>query len=554
MEDIRGAKKYRLFAAGIIIIAGYLSLQGLSDNYFWDDEAETALFSRNLLHFGHLTAWDGRNLISRRDGIHLDRQWINRFNSPLQFYLTAASFRCLGESTQSARLPFVLLGLASLPIFYLILRLESGNDSRLSLIGLIILSFSPSFLLFIRQCHYYSLTLFFSLFTYYFYRRSLYKFKLYYLMLASAGAIYLFFSHYLIGISFFFALVVRHFLLYRRCRPPLYYLTAAGLVGVITFLLSIFRGAVSPHLSPLSFSSWSSEKVLIMGRYLQAINDFGWFPGLMLLLAIGLYWLRRRWFKEPVWSWLLLIFLYLIPVTLLYPARYSARSLVDIRYLLPLLPFCCALSGVVVYNLAPVNRLAAGAVLLLLLFSNIFSLPFSSTRPPRADLIGYVNEVHRDYTTAYEAAVDFIEKNCRQDEVVVVMPPNMGYPLQFYTGDRVIFGGRLTGKTPLNRARIRKLNPNFLVEEARPDWIISFKRRPSTDSILQRYAEVGLEFYLFRILKVYYRGEALRPEVLAHRFGPVTEFDPRQDGILIYQRKKRDADDSSPDQSSPPRS
>ena len=146
---ITGAKKYRIFAAGIIIISAYLSLRGLSYNYFWDDEAETALFARNLLQTGRLAAWDGRNLISRRDGIHLDRNWVNRFNSPLQFYLTAASFRLLGESTQSGRLPFVLLGLASLPFFYLILRLESEDDFNFSLIGLIILSLSPSFLLFI---------------------------------------------------------------------------------------------------------------------------------------------------------------------------------------------------------------------------------------------------------------------------------------------------------------------------------------------------------------------------------------------------------------------
>lgn len=124
---MRSIFKVRFLVLLIIAVSGYLALRGLTNYYFWDDEAETALFSRNLLQFGCLTAWDGRNLIARRNGIHLDREWIERFNSPLQFYLTAASFQLIGKSTAAVRLPFILLGLTSLLLFYSVLKLESGD-------------------------------------------------------------------------------------------------------------------------------------------------------------------------------------------------------------------------------------------------------------------------------------------------------------------------------------------------------------------------------------------------------------------------------------------
>jgi len=48
----------------IVAVALALSLAclGLSNHAFWDDEAGTALFARNLLKTGELTAWDGVNL------------------------------------------------------------------------------------------------------------------------------------------------------------------------------------------------------------------------------------------------------------------------------------------------------------------------------------------------------------------------------------------------------------------------------------------------------------------------------------------------------------
>ena len=44
-------------------VAGFLVLTGLDNHLFWDDEAATAIYARNLLNQGKLTAWDGTNLM-----------------------------------------------------------------------------------------------------------------------------------------------------------------------------------------------------------------------------------------------------------------------------------------------------------------------------------------------------------------------------------------------------------------------------------------------------------------------------------------------------------
>ena len=79
-------------------MGGYLAFSGLDYNYFWDDEADTALFARNLLRFGKLTAWDGHNLIAHRNGSELNDKLITTW-PPFQYLVTAVSFFIFGEST-----------------------------------------------------------------------------------------------------------------------------------------------------------------------------------------------------------------------------------------------------------------------------------------------------------------------------------------------------------------------------------------------------------------------------------------------------------------------
>src|SRR5207249_9234807 len=118
-------KRERAFLL-VFAASAYLSLAGLSQAALWDDEAEVAIFGRNLLHTGTLTAWDGRNLFAYASATTLDAEMHSR-QPPLMFLVTALSFKLFGVSNGSARVLFVLCGLVALVVFRFVLRRELGQ-------------------------------------------------------------------------------------------------------------------------------------------------------------------------------------------------------------------------------------------------------------------------------------------------------------------------------------------------------------------------------------------------------------------------------------------
>ncbi len=148
------------FAA--ILFAAVLAFHGLTNHLFWDDEANTALFGRNLLKTGNLTAWDGRNLIGYRGGAELDENLVNIYMPPLQYYVAAAGLYLFGESTFGGRVLFVIAGLAGIAVLAVFMRHLAPHDFPWWLPSFF-LGATPAYLLYIRNCRYYSLGVLFTL-------------------------------------------------------------------------------------------------------------------------------------------------------------------------------------------------------------------------------------------------------------------------------------------------------------------------------------------------------------------------------------------------------
>ena len=99
----------------IILLCGvFLSFYGITNHAFWDDEANTALFARNFLLTGKLTAWDGKNLIGYAEGIGLDQNLNNVYMPQLQFIVAAAGLSAFDNKTLGGRVPFVIAGIFAL--------------------------------------------------------------------------------------------------------------------------------------------------------------------------------------------------------------------------------------------------------------------------------------------------------------------------------------------------------------------------------------------------------------------------------------------------------
>jgi uncharacterized membrane protein len=142
-----------------VIVFTCLVFAGAFMHPLWGDEAETALFARNILKYGIPKGWDGTNIMGIDNGVVLNKDLVNHTSPWAQYYLAAGSFALFGESAFSSRLPFILLSILSVITFYYVAHSITKNK-RTAFIADIILCLSVQYILFSYQARYYSLTLF----------------------------------------------------------------------------------------------------------------------------------------------------------------------------------------------------------------------------------------------------------------------------------------------------------------------------------------------------------------------------------------------------------
>jgi len=140
----------------VLGLASILLFTQLGRDHLWADEGDTAVLAGSILKYGVPTAWDGVNFTDSDFGARLNDDLVMVSHPWLQYYVAAASFSLLGETALAARLPFALLGLATIAIVYfLILRVTANRWTAAS--AAVLLTLSVQFLLYARQSRYYSL-------------------------------------------------------------------------------------------------------------------------------------------------------------------------------------------------------------------------------------------------------------------------------------------------------------------------------------------------------------------------------------------------------------
>ena len=135
----------------------FLLFWNLGNQYLWYDEAQTAVLARSVLEYGYPRALIGDFLVYTDETYGPGTSYVAQ--PWLQNYVCAASFFLFGESNTSARVMFAIFGLLSFFLLYaLSYRLfKSRLTARLTLA---ISATSVMFLLHLRQCRYYSLSVF----------------------------------------------------------------------------------------------------------------------------------------------------------------------------------------------------------------------------------------------------------------------------------------------------------------------------------------------------------------------------------------------------------
>jgi hypothetical protein len=527
-------------------LAASLLLVGIGNHVFWSDEADTAIFARNTLRFGYPTGWDGRNLFAYRDGTLLNTDLVETQNTWLQYYLAAGAFAVLGEGTSSGRLPFAVLGIATVPAFYFLVLRWYGSR-RLAFACATALAGWVPFLLFARACRYYAPGMLAAVVLCLLWEDlSLHRGRR--IAPFVAVAVLLFHTHLLLFSCLFGALLLTDLVL-ERGRERIRAMLVAGAVVAILSLpwvlafapIGDLRGRLMGNLHPIGW-------LRLLIRHLRDYSTGGFFPALMVI-PVGLsirsaaghrVGLQRA--ARPA----VLVLAYTAVLALLSPQGPGSAWFADIRYCVPMIPFLLLLLvrsvawllgrqevlGLIVATLCFGTDLLAPGLLVpagsdYVRGESPLGLPFHCWPAE------YVYECTHPFETPYAAVIDHLRREAHADDTIVVAPRYKGDSVLFYLGSRLRFVSVLRPDDQRLVPGIRGVLPPSTYTIERPDWIVAFGRR-ELDEITHELGGGSRAGYSLAVLP-HYDQETTRPELFWRSFGPVTTYTP-DERIFILRR------------------
>ncbi len=455
--------KFIIIVVLFVTIIFFLKMNNI---YLGQDEAETAIIAKNVLKFGYPTAWDGRNLVTQNNGIDFNEQYVWTWHSWFQHYLTAMSFLLLGTSTFSARLPFVILGILSVILFYFLSRRISG-DETIARISTVLFATSIPFIIHVRQSRYYSLLSFATIWMLYSYMGMLQNKKRNRLQFILSSAM-LFHSNYLVFFGTFAGILLYHLILEHREYDKKRFLKMMGaLSGILILTLPWYLYANVGEKASITYLFFS-----LPFNAAAIIYDVNYLVPLLLWPLI-FYMLLKKGKKE-----------YLLPFSIIACLTlFLSLGQYRFRYLIGIIPLFYLLLAHTIKNINDKNKIIAGGVLMLLIFTNVFSaLPFMviknvtplslikvlnenpeklkiekpkmeyvflrylqivTGRKPamkildvRSPFFDYIYEITHDYDGPNEGIVKYLQEHGSSDDTILT---NYGHePIIFYTDMRVV--------------------------------------------------------------------------------------------------------------------
>jgi hypothetical protein len=280
----------------IAVAASCWLLPSLGNGMLWQDEAQTALLARTTLRYGVPIAFDGGNSLSQESGDDYGPHGLWKWHMWLPFYVLAGFFKLFGESTAVARLPFALFGVATVVLTYFT-ALQLWRDTKTAVLACVLELACIPFELLVRQCRYYSPSMFFALLTFYAYLRIINGWRRGWILLGIAGVL-LMNSHFIYLATAFGAIYLHAALWHRDRWRPL--LKASILAGILCLPPVLW-------LATLSYKNYSHSVVTLQSLRFQTrtycklfLKQIVPYPLLLIPMAAGVRILLDRRFAERV--------------------------------------------------------------------------------------------------------------------------------------------------------------------------------------------------------------------------------------------------------------
>ena len=560
-----------IIALLIALICSYISLVNLDSAAFWHDEGNLAMTAKNVVATGGYNGWDGRNLFSGRNGEALDPNLNIRAYPPWRSAPSILGIALFGPTEFAVRFFHTILGLLSVLLFWVIVKKEYPNNRRLWLLALACYALSPQVILFFRFGRYCADAMFFTLLMFYSYRMYMQTTKLRYLAILTIATALSVLNHYFIGATLGITFALYHCVYHWRntTKTQWWQLACAGAIATAICLSIVIWMGVFKYLTQLEQGNFDYQYTylvrVILGMTI-ALRDLimagqipFWFALLLLFLAINRCLLLSQstkfaiplpktirqklddFTKKMDASLPRINHLFFITVVfyLIYPffniLDIARHPYVDIRYMVPTLPFLAILlAALIEWICARVHKFAGIAVLLVLINSNLLSRPFELphllTKESKIEwrLPALVQEVHTDYNDFVTETVNFLEKFASQDDMIYVATWQDIPAYLFYLGDKLIFCCMLEPDHSLSKEKIQEIGDYLIVNQVQPRWIILHN---SDTAQISAFMKQG-----YRQIFVSETGSypTQRPEIGLHLFKPL-EGNASQRQVVMYK-------------------
>ena len=527
---------------GAFGVCAFLLFYRLGAYALWDDEAGTALTARSVLRHADISALvDEHNVFAYRAGFGIEDLKL-RYVLPLPVLLTAAGFVSAGDQTAlAARIPFACLGLGTVGFVLWWARRRQASPLLLALLALGLV-LNVSFLLHSRQCRYFAPATFFSTIIVFIYLTPRWTIRR--LVIAGVLSALLFASSYLCFAALW-AVLALDYLIWRRKESRVSLRQAAAL-----FVPQILLGAVVAAIwNPLVWKPLGigADGASLRNSPAQWCQLFLWqwrelnqceFACGALVAAGLLIGLRRgdRWLVRGTVA----LTIYLGAVTALSPQPVAITTFADVRYLMPVIPLGVFLAARTLVELTGTRALPALGLGIIAFGSNALHGGPLLWSGLRSTFVEYLRELHRPPPDPYAVTADWINRNVGKGESVWAVPDHTPYPLMFHA-PKAVYAWQLAAPPAGQFAGLPMIH--FRGLEA-PNYVVVFG--PAIEpagKILAEMRSVGVPYRLVAVLDHYWR-ELHRPELIWHRFTPMTEFDRNREAIYIFRRDvaRRDTD------------
>lgn len=529
--------------AAILLVGAYLAFANLGAASFWDDEAHVAIMARNLLKSGHLTGWDGRNLFAYRNGGALDEK-LRPINAPLDILTCAASFKAFGETTRAGRFPFVVIGFLGIILAALVAEEDGASPRRMGLFTAALLALSPWYLLYIRQCRYYSISMTASLLAFLAYQRALKTGKPGYFALFAIASALSFYANPLLCGAFLFAMACCHLAFHGQAgrgmiRP---FGAAAVAFALLTVPYAVIHKIWVRPDHPPSSEPWLRHHLALIWWNIRDLNTTTPMPWAIAaaVVAMGVLRWRRGDRKPVVLKYALLVLAYIAFLSCFSPQPTTSDDIAEVRYLVPIMPFLAIMTASLLAWISRWNRLASLALLAVIVCTNLLTLTPHNTNG-RWLLPAYVGEIRNPYPTSVSEAVDFLKLNTKPDDKIFAVPDYLNYPIAFYIGDRIRVCCVLKKDTHLSSGMVSRLDAPLAVDRNSPDWLLAFGKTSMAANALEYFSrphtengiEVRNQYKEFARLHTNWF-QSQRPELHWHTFGPRKDF-AESDDVYVYK-------------------